>query len=246
MKLTIVGCSGSFPGPDSPASCYLVEADGFRMLLDLGSGAVGTLARYGSIYDIDAVLLSHLHPDHCMDLCGYYVARKYRPDGPADRIPVYGPASSADRLATAYDLPLDPGMRGEFDFRTIADEFEIGPFRVSTALMAHPVEAYGFRLEHAEKVLTYSGDTGECDELITLARSADLLLCEASFEVGGEDVPGIHLNGAQAAAHAGAAGAGRLILTHVPPWHDPARALKEAAAFGDAVELATPGATYSL
>ena len=84
MRLTVVGCSGSFPGPDSAASCYLVEADGFRVLLDLGNGALGPLQRYADIYAVDAVLVSHLHSDHFIDLCSYYVALRYRdPDGAA-------------------------------------------------------------------------------------------------------------------------------------------------------------------
>ena len=93
------------PAPTSPASCYLVqaEADGrtWNLLLDLGSGALGPLQRHLSPDDLDAVLLSHLHPDHCVDLCGLYVMRRYRPGGarPADRLPVHGPAGTggADR-----------------------------------------------------------------------------------------------------------------------------------------------------
>ncbi|MDQ1641319.1 MAG: hypothetical protein QOJ90_670, partial [Actinomycetota bacterium] len=79
MRLTVIGCSGSFPGPDSPASCYLVEADGFRVVVDLGNGALGPLQRHCAIGDIDAVLLSHLHPDHVMDVLSLYVARSYDP-----------------------------------------------------------------------------------------------------------------------------------------------------------------------
>ena len=78
-RLTIIGCSGSFPGPDSPASCYLVEADGFRLLLDLINGALGALQRHAGLYDINAVCLSHLHADHCLDLCSFFVARIYAP-----------------------------------------------------------------------------------------------------------------------------------------------------------------------
>ena len=100
--------------PDSPASCYLLEAehDGrtWRVLLDLGSGALGALHRYADPLAIDAVFLSHLHADHCLDLCGYYVMRKYHPDGQQPRIPVWGPVGTADRMARAYDLPTDPGM----------------------------------------------------------------------------------------------------------------------------------------
>ena len=86
MRLTIVGCAGSFPGPDSAASCYLIEADGFRLVMDLGSGALGPLQRYCGLDEVDAVCLSHLHGDHCLDMCGYSVARTVpsgRPAAPA-------------------------------------------------------------------------------------------------------------------------------------------------------------------
>lgn len=86
MRVTVVGCSGSYPGPDSPGSCYLVEAEWrgrtYRILLDLGSGALGSLHRFADPLGIDAVFFTHLHPDHCMDLCGYYVLRKHHPSGP--------------------------------------------------------------------------------------------------------------------------------------------------------------------
>jgi ribonuclease BN (tRNA processing enzyme) len=112
--LTIIGCSGSFPGPDSPASSYLLEAEGFRLLLDLGSGSLGVLQRHVGLYDIDAVCLSHLHADHCLDLCAYYVARTFHPDGPRPRIPVYAPGGAASRMAQAYGLEESPGMTEAF------------------------------------------------------------------------------------------------------------------------------------
>ncbi len=81
MKLTVVGCSGSFPSAESACSSYLVEADGFRLLLDMGNGALGELQRHCGLYDLDAIFLSHLHADHCIDMCAYFVARYYRHDG---------------------------------------------------------------------------------------------------------------------------------------------------------------------
>ncbi len=72
VRITVIGCSGSFPGPDGPASCYLLEAEGFRLLLDLGSGAVGALQRHAPLDGIDAVCVSHHHPDHCLDICPFW------------------------------------------------------------------------------------------------------------------------------------------------------------------------------
>jgi ribonuclease BN (tRNA processing enzyme) len=87
MRLTMVGCSGSMPGPHSAASCYLLEADGFRLVVDLGNGAVGALQRYTALNQVDAVALSHLHADHCIDMCPLWIARKYSDEDPLRPIP---------------------------------------------------------------------------------------------------------------------------------------------------------------
>ncbi|MFI6521876.1 MBL fold metallo-hydrolase [Spirillospora sp. NPDC050679] len=248
MRVTVIGCSGSYPGPESPASCYLVQAEGYSMLLDLGSGALGPLQRHQSLYDIDAVCVSHLHADHCLDLCGYWVARTYCPTGPLPRLPVYGPSDTPGRMARAYDLDPDPGMTGTFDFRTLERTFELGPFRVTTALMPHPVEAFAFRVEHGGKVLAYSGDTGPATELVDTARGADLFLCEASFLEGPGNPPDLHLTAREAGEHAARAEVGRLVLTHLVPWNDADRSLVEAKGSGyqGQIELAHVGAVYEL
>lgn len=252
LRLTIVGCSGSYPGPDSPASCYLLEADDadgrtWRVLLDLGSGALGALQRYADPLSVDAVLLSHLHADHCLDLAGYYVLRKYHPAGAQPRIPVWGPAGTADRLARAYDLPTDPGMHHEFEFHEWEGLIEIGPFVVTPVVVAHPVPAYGLRVSAGGATLAYTGDTGPCAVLEDLARDVDLLLAEASFRSDGDNPPDLHLTGTEAGEVARRAGAKRLVLTHVPPWYDPQDARTEAAAVYDGpIELARCGTTYEL
>ena len=113
MRLTIVGMAGSFPAPDSPASCYLVEHDGHRIVLDLGNGAFGPLQGHTDIYGIDGVVLSHLHADHCIDFTSYYVARKYHPDGAKPSIPVLGPTGTGVlwmREETIEPLLLGGGM----------------------------------------------------------------------------------------------------------------------------------------
>jgi ribonuclease BN (tRNA processing enzyme) len=249
VRLTVVGCAGSFGGPVGATSCYLLEADGFKVVLDLGSGALGELAKHTDIYDgVDAVILSHLHPDHCIDMCGYYVARNYRPEGPPKRLPVWGPVDTPSRMAAAYGLPEDPGMTGPFDFRTLRPGaiFEVGPLRVTVDRTVHPIEAYGMRIEHDGKVFTYSGDSGLCENLVKLARHADLFLCEASFQEGRDFAPEVHLTGKQAAEHAERADTRRLLITHIPPWNDPAVTLAEAIDFPGRVDLACPGAGYEI
>lgn len=248
MKLTIVGCAGSYPGPDSPASCYLLEHEGSRILLDLGNGSLGALQRYADIYAIDAVLVSHLHVDHCIDLCSYYVARKYNPAGPAKRIPVFGPKGTGDRMAAAYGLPKSPGMHDEFNFvRHEADPTSIGPFEVRTARMAHPVPTYGMRVTAGGRTLVFSADTGPTEALVELSQGADLALYESSFVADGDNPPDLHLTGGQAADHAKRAGVERLVLTHLVAWNDNEQVRAEAAAaFDGELLVAHPGLTLEV
>ena len=252
MRLTVVGCSGSYPGPDSPASCYLLEAEHegrtWRVVMDLGSGALGALHRYADPLTIDAVILSHLHADHCLDLCGYHVLRRYHPTGPAPILPVYGPEGTADRMALAYDLPLEPGMKEEFDFRVWPTEpVVVGPFTITAVPVVHPVPAYSLRVEAGGRVLGYSGDCGPCDGLSTAVAGVDLLLAEASFEEGADNPADLHLTGKECAELAIQAEAGQLVLTHVPPWHDPAVVHAEAAAvWNGPLSLAKAGAVYEV
>ena len=257
MKLTIVGCSGSYPGPESVASCYLVQAEGndaesglsrtWNLVLDLGNGALGQLQRYVDPLDVDAVLLSHLHADHCVDMTSYYVVRKYHPTGSQPKLPVWGPKGTRRRLAKAYDLPVKTGMSEEFKFHRLEDSFHVGPFAITPYEVDPPVPAFGFRIAVGDVVLAYSGDTGPTDALVDLATDADLFLCEASFRAGDDNPPSLHLTGAEAGEYASKAGAKRLVVTHVPPWHDAASIMDEVvSAYSGPAELAAAGATYDL
>jgi ribonuclease BN (tRNA processing enzyme) len=256
VRLTVVGCAGSFPSPASPASCYLVEADDadgrtWRVVLDLGSGSLGPLQQQAPLDALDGVVLSHLHPDHFMDVCGLYVARRYRPEGPVPgAVPVYGPTGAAGRIGAAYGA--DPGVMAEIlDVRELADAqpLALGPFTLTPYRVDHPVEAYGIRVEaragRRTEVLAYSGDTDACEGLLPLAKGADLFLVEASFQEGRDEARGVHLTGLRAGRAAADAGCRRLLLTHVPVWTDPQVVLAEArSAFPGPVELARPGAVH--
>jgi ribonuclease BN (tRNA processing enzyme) len=247
MRLTVVGCAGSFPGPDSAASCYLLEAEGFRLVVDLGNGALGALQRYVGLFDVDAICLSHLHADHCVDVHSYAIARKYSPSGPQPPIPVYGPTGTCERLAMVHGPFGDDGLMKRFTFETLSPgTLEIGPFRVTTAHMNHPVETFGFRFGHGGRSVTYSGDSGETEELVPLASGADVFLCEAAF-LDGPGLPrDLHLTAGQAAGYAARAGVGQLMLTHLQPWNEADQSFREAAAFGGELALAHPGRVIEL
>ena len=248
MRLTILGTAGSFPGPDAACSAYHVEAAGFRLLLDFGSGSLSALQRYAGLDAVDAILLTHLHCDHMADACVYVVVRRYGPDGPLPPIPVYAPAGAPDRLAAAYSAN-EGSLDDVYTFYGLQPgSFPIGPFTVTVDQMTHPLETYGVRLEHEGKVITYSADTAPSEALVRLAQGADLFLCEASYIDGEDNPPDIHLTGREAGEHATKAGVGRLILTHlVTAWGSEAMTLEAASsAFGGPVDVARPGARYQL
>lgn len=258
MRLTVIGCSGSYPGPDSPASCYLLEApydDGtgertWRVLLDLGNGALGSLQNFADPLAIDGVLLSHLHADHCLDLCGYHVLRRYHPAGKQPRIPVWGPEGTADRIARGYDLDPDPGMHEDFEFHEYdagGHDVTLGPFSVRAEPVLHPVTAYALRVSAGGRTLTYSGDTAPCDGLDRAAAGADLLLAEASFRHGDVNPPAIHLTGRECGETADRAGVPRLVITHVPPWYSADAAADEAlTVYAGEVHVAAVGQTHDI
>jgi len=258
VELTVIGCSGSLPGPDSPASCYLVQARHggrmFSLALDLGAGAFGRLYATIDPRDLDAVALSHLHPDHCLDLCALYVAARYSPTAPWPVKAVYGPAGTAERLQSAYHAPGSrepgPGLPAQFQFIDWQPSQRIGPFEVRTIRVDHPVEAYAIRVTDTNPgggSLVYSGDTGPCSALVDIAQGADLLLVESAFLDRPDNPAGLHLNGREAAAAGFAAGVGTVVLTHIPPWHDPHRVLTEATPhFPGPVQLATAGAHWTI
>jgi ribonuclease BN (tRNA processing enzyme) len=256
MRLTVIGCSGSFAGPGSPASSYLVRADDetgrtWHLLLDLGNGALGALQRQIDLADLDAIAISHLHPDHCADLLGLYVARKYDPAGRTpDPLPVYGPTSTPERLRRSYEGIEEPAFAGQFAFSAVADKesFTVGPMHVTPYRVNHPVEAYGFRVEADGAVLAFTGDTDSTPNLTPLLTGANLALLDSAFVDGRDETRDIHLTGSRAAqACLDAGGVRRIMLTHIPVWNDPEECRAQAAAvWPGEVELARPGRTYTL
>lgn len=249
MRLTVVGCAGSFPGPDSPASCYLLEADGFRLVIDFGNGSLGALQRYTGLFDVDAVCLSHLHADHCVDLYSYSIARSFSPAGPQPPIPVYGPSGTVERMGLIHGPNGDDlGLAKRFLWETLRPgRMAIGPFDIKFAHVNHPVETFAFRFTCGGRSLVYTGDTGETEAVPELASGADVFLSEAAFLEGPDLPPNLHLTARQAAVYARRACVGRLVLTHLQPWTSPDDARTEAAAaFAGDLDIAVAGQVIDL
>ena len=252
MLLTVLGCSGSVPAPASPASGYLLRAEGTSVVLDLGNGTFGALQRHVDPFSLDGLLFSHLHPDHCADVSSLTVYRRYHPNPlPGGAVPLYGPSDAAERLVAAYAPNADErkvtDLSDVYSFRSYGAAVVIGPFDVRAVPVEHPCEAYALRIGHAGRTLVFSGDTGPCRQLVELASGADVLLAEASWPDRPNNPLGIHMSGRDAGEAAAVAGVGRLLITHVPPWTDPDQVLTEAkAAFDGPVELVRQGAHYEI
>ncbi|HEY0450641.1 MBL fold metallo-hydrolase [Actinophytocola sp.] len=256
MLLTVLGCSGSAPGPRAPSSGYLLEADGFLLGIELGNGTLAELQAVADPFALDALLFSHLHPDHCADFSALTVLRRYHPspsrDPRADRLPVYAPGEAPSRFAAAYAPDkaerATTDLTDTYDFRALAPgTLHIGPFEVTAAVAAHPCEAFSFRIVHGGRILVYTGDTGVSADLDVLAAGADVVLAEGSWTHAEDRPPALHLSGTEAGRLAKNAGAGRLLVTHVPPWTDGDAVLAEARVeYPGPAELVVQGARYEI
>lgn len=247
MRLTVLGCSGSVSGPDSPASGYLLGAPNTPpLVLDFGPGVLGALQRYADPGAV-SVLLSHLHADHCLDVPGLLVWRRYGPSRPEGRAIVYGPTDTAFRLgvASAECGGRIDDMSDTLDLRQLRDGgvIEFGALKILTRQVFHPPESYGSRItSDTGKVLAYTGDTGMCDAVRELAAGADVLLAEASWTHAEDRPKGVHLSGTEAGELAASAGVGELLITHIPPWTSREDVIAEAkAAFDGPVHAVSPG-----
>jgi ribonuclease BN (tRNA processing enzyme) len=256
VLLTVLGCSGSTPGPQAPSSGYLLEADGFTLGVELGNGTLAELQAVRDPFALDGLLFSHLHPDHCADFSALTVLRRWHPNPPVDpwqqRLPVYAPKAAPTRFAAQYapdEVDRDGAdLTDVYDFHALAPgDRDIGPFHVTATRVAHLCETYGFRFTYRERTLVYTADTGVCDALDELADGADTLLGEATWTHAESRPVGVHLSGRELGELAARANVGRLLITHVAPWTDADAVLAEArAAYHGDIALVTKGAKYDL
>jgi ribonuclease BN (tRNA processing enzyme) len=233
VLLTIIGCAGSAPGPDSACSCYLVEHDGFRLLLDLGAGASGPLQNYAAPEDISAVILSHAHSDHSADLTQLWRLREV---SHAPALKLIGPSDMPEVLTANPDCWTTsfaaPGVTS------------LGPLTVRLAQVVHgELESWATRIGDQ---LCFTADTEPCEALDELATGCGVILAEASGLDADGPMKG-HLTAGDAGRLAARCGGRLLILTHLRAWQDHQELLSEAARqSGCPTVLAHPGMRIAL
>ncbi len=255
MRLTVLGRSPARPNPGEACAGYLIEGGGSRLLFDIGPGVVAQLLRRHHPDELDAVIISHMHADHMLDLVTLRYVYPWRRLSADERLRVVLPPGSADQL-----LDLAKGVGGAKHFE---DAFQLSehdsttPFRFGSLTVTpretqHYIPCWGFRVEADGRRLAYTADTAPCSGLTDLADDADLLLSEATLRSLDEDAkppePRGHLTPAEAGAVARDGGARRLILTHLPVNGDDATWARTDAAttFGSEVEIAEPSTTYEI
>ena len=271
MDLTILGCRQGMPADGQASSCYLVTEESTRLLLDCGPGAATALSAVTHVSTLDAVVISHLHSDHCYDLLplgktllnGRIRDARRLPTLPDagtaiwPPVPLHVPAggrTAFDALAAALPVPTVPVLDRAFDLAfdlneyEPGDEFTIGECRIGLYPLRHSLPNCGIRVTGPTGSLAYSGDTYDVPGLVKLARGVDLFLCEATLELTDDTVHG-HLTAAQAGEAAAAAGAGELVLTHFltadPTWLEARRADAQRY-FDGPVHLASPGRRFEV
>ena len=248
MRLTVVGAGPAYSDdPSAVGACYLIESDGAAIVLDLGHGAFSRLAARIRPEMLAGIAISHLHPDHFIDLVPLRRWLRYHLASPG-RMRVHGPNQLAERLdalhgepgfsAAALDVdPLEPGHRA------------VGPIDLEIVRVTHTDDSYAFRvsIQGLMPGLVYSGDVGRADDLRGLIRPGDALLVEVSFGAGPVPPDAEHLDGPAVGSLAAAARAGRVLLTHLLPGHDPVATVRSVQdGYDGAVDLVTPGFTADI
>lgn len=266
MRITVLGKSPAWQDAGGACSCYLIEEDGFALVLDCGNGAFAKLRAARDYLDVDAVLISHLHADHCLDLVPFAYALGYsgrrRGENPGAPVP-------SDERSARPELHLPPegsealrqivsSWGGEdliarvFDVREYdpAATLEVGSFAVRFCAVPHYVPAFAVEVTSRSARsgrLTFSADCAPNEGLVEFARGTDLLLIEATLARPEPAAGRGHLTSREAGEHGARAGAGRLVLTHFSDELDVARVRSEAEdGFGGPVDLAVEGAVYAL
>lgn len=242
--MTVLGSCGAYPEPGRACSGFVVDWDGYHLVLDLGYGTLPRLLTLWPDAAVDAVVITHEHPDHCVDLHGLFRTRFYG-GASGSRLPLYCPPGVLDRL---QGLEPDADLTAVFDVHPLPGTYRAGPWELTGLPLPHFVPSAGIRLRAGDVTLAYTGDTGPDPLLAELGRDAGLFIVEATDRDGETQRAARNLlTSAEAGRWARRAGARRLMLTHFWPGNDRAAAMAAAAAeFGQPVLAAGEGMVVAL
>lgn len=249
LRVTVCGSSCSIPRPGRACSSYLIEGNGTAFVADLGSGALANVLRSRSAESLDAVVISHMHADHFLDIVPLRYALKYGPRTNDRKVALYLPPDGEvmlRRLVAAFDGDAGSDFLGDvYDVRTYdpAAALQIGAAALHFAPTQHFIPTFAIRAQIGAAAVTYSSDTAPSDSVVTLARGSQAFLCEATLGIGEEDLEARgHSSAREAAGMAARADAARLVLTHYAATATPAEIARSAAsAYGGPIDVADDG-----
>ncbi|GEN45734.1 MBL fold metallo-hydrolase [Alkalibacillus haloalkaliphilus] len=241
MELKVIGYWGAYPEAESATSCYLLEQDGFKVVIDLGSGALSRLQQYVTVDEIDAVVLSHFHHDHVADLGSFQYACLVQQQlkNIQGHIPVY----AANDNETDFNQLNHVATKGK-GYQE-GQDLHIGPFTFSFQKTKHPKTCYAMRVTNGEKTFVYTADTAFFPELAGFAKGADLLVAESSFYKGMDGAKAGHMTGEECGKLARDASVEALWLTHLPHFGEHGDLVNEAKSlYNGSVTIAYEGLTW--
>ena len=243
MKLIPLGVAGAYTAAGEASPGYLIEEDGVYILLDAGPGITGRLAKIVSYQKLSAIIVSHLHFDHMLDLLplSYALHIKHK------TVPLYFPLETKSMFFGTYEANEINPFLDAFEIHDTKGSIQVGPFKIKMIPVNHRIATVGTRVETDNGVIAYTGDTAICDCLVDLAKDADIFLSEATYqEKDRERTKEGHMTAKQAAEIANRANVKKMLLTHIWFEYNKEESLNEARKFFKNTELAIELCEYKI
>ncbi|WP_270182470.1 MBL fold metallo-hydrolase [Alkalihalobacillus sp. CinArs1] len=213
MKVTVLGPWGGYPKVGEASAGYLVQSDGFNLLVDCGSGVLAQLQHYLSVEELNAVVISHYHPDHIADIGVLYHGRliQSKIGKELPELPIYAPPHDKAEFKRLSHEPYTVAKPYKED-----EELTIGPFTITFLKTKHPVTCFAMRITDEQTSMVFTADSSYMKEFEAFARDADLFICECNLYSHMDGTAMGHMNSTDAATIANSANVGTLMLTHLP------------------------------